>query len=398
MKLNVSALLLLASLTLAGCDDKEAATSNAAAPVDNAPVDEAPIDEALRDAAGAPADATIWEEMNWNGSTVYFVDYSKTTPDPRPPAGDRISETSRILIGVERMADHSLRRFDITRAEEEGGTPEIKAIATANADGDDAQELTVLLGWPQMHYDFQGTYYEVRIFDDLEHADADGLTYLEPVSAHFNKDACDCDYRDGRKERYAFKTTGAIKAELEKLTAGGVADAVIPEPAFTAIREPADDELRETGLVTGVEDNGYPLFTVTIEFHAGQPGFPLSANAEALNLGVTLDSLTGKTVTVYYVSGEAPDLMDMRAGGRSLMEPGEVPDIDPEWKSVTGRLSGADAVIGGDLPDTITVESADGGKVAFDLYITDEMVAANGKTVTAIYGMRPYNRITLLAP
>ena len=120
-----------------------------------------------------------------------------------------------------------------------------------------------------------------------------------------------------------------------------MADAVIPEPAFTAIREPADDELRETGLVTGVEDNGYPLFTVTIEFRAGQPGFPLSANAAALNLGVTLDSLTGKT---------------------------------------------------------ITVESADGGKIAFDLYVTDEMVAANGKTVTAIYGMRPYNRITLLAP
>tara|TARA_R110002074_G_C12483895_1_gene661194 strand:- start:28 stop:648 length:621 start_codon:yes stop_codon:yes gene_type:complete len=161
----------------------------------------------------------------------------------------------------------------------------------------------------------------------------------------------------------------------------------------------ADDLLHETGLVTHVEDNGYPTYTFTIQFRADQPGFDLTANVAELDLGdASPESFTGKTVSVDYVSGEEPNLMDMRASDRSVLGSDAPEETDPNWKNITGTLSGAEAVVGGDLPDEITVTAADGQKLTFKTYVNAEMVPANGKTVTALYGTRYFNRIVRLQP
>ena len=71
-----------------------------------------------------------------------------------------------------------------------------------------------------------------------------------------------------------------------------------------------DDVLHETGVVTHVEDNGYPTYTFTVQLHAGQPGLDLTANVANLDLGdASPESFAGKTVSLDYVSGEEPDLM-----------------------------------------------------------------------------------------
>ncbi len=164
--------------------------------------------------------------------------------------------------------------------------------------------------------------------------------------------------------------------------------------ANAADREPTGDELHEIGWVTAIEDNGYPYYTVSIQFHQGQDSFPLSANAEELGLGGEIANLQGHRVVVYYVSGDENSLMDIRAGGQSLLGDA-APARQSSWSSITGSLSGADDV-SGDEPGRITIISEAGESQSFDFFVTPEMVDANGGEVTAYYESGAYNRITYL--
>lgn len=160
-----------------------------------------------------------------------------------------------------------------------------------------------------------------------------------------------------------------------------------------------DNVLHETGVVTHVEDNGYPTYTFTVQLHAGQPGVDITANFANLDLGdASPESFAGKTVSLDYVSSEEPDLMDLRADGHSVLGEDTPLESNPDWKSITGALSGADAISGGDLPEEITVTTTDGQKLTFKIYVNAEMVPANGKTVTTLYSSRYFNRITRLQP
>jgi hypothetical protein len=139
----------------------------------------------------------------WNGSPMLFVDYETFDKDPERP-----------LVALQQQPSGSYRIIRVTVGEQEGGTPDIAAIGFANADRDPAQEVIVILSWPQQHYDVEGTLYEVRIFDDAKPG-VDTLPLLK-VSDHFGT-VCDCNWRDGKSKRFRFKTIAAVKAELRKL-------------------------------------------------------------------------------------------------------------------------------------------------------------------------------------
>jgi hypothetical protein len=96
--------------------------------------------------------------------------------------------------------------------EEEGGTPEIKAVFFANADKDLAQELVVICSWRQSHYGFSGTLYGTYIFDDL----GKDLKFLEKISEKVSG-GCDCNYRDGTKGTKKFNSATKVKAGLKRL-------------------------------------------------------------------------------------------------------------------------------------------------------------------------------------
>src|SRR5262249_27902476 len=117
-------------------------------------------------------------QADWNGRSLIFVEYATSKP-VRGGEEVEISDEDRILVALEKIADHKYRKADVTVGEEEGGTAQINAIAFANADKDPARELIVLLSWPVKHYDLEGTLYEVRIFDDLGPGRSEKLTYLE---------------------------------------------------------------------------------------------------------------------------------------------------------------------------------------------------------------------------
>ena len=161
---------------------------------------------------------------------------------------------------------------------------------------------------------------------------------------------------------------------------------ILPKPS-------TEERLGGMGTVIDVVDGGYPFFTVTIRFGAGKP-VEMLAQAEGLGVGGELANFKGKRVTAAYVVKDEPDLMEMQLSGRSLMGEAAPKKADPSWRKITGVLSGAAEVTGGDLPDDITVTPGNGPKMTFEYYVDEAMTKGEGKTVTAWYGLRRMTRLT----
>jgi hypothetical protein len=154
-------------------------------------------------ALSIPSDADMHvTAADWNGRSTLFVDY--------------VSGNDRDVAALEKEADGSYRKIDVTTGEEEGGTATVAAIGFATSKKDNVQALIVLLSWPVQHADVDGTLYEVRIFDDAKPGQSK-LIYLAGASHHFDADSCDCDRSDGKPTHYRFKTIAAIKQELRKI-------------------------------------------------------------------------------------------------------------------------------------------------------------------------------------
>lgn len=161
--------------------------------------------------------------------------------------------------------------------------------------------------------------------------------------------------------------------------------------------EPGDDDIREYGIIERVEDATYPFFEVTLNFVERNMKQDFNLSIESISLTDSeLYKLKGKYATIYYTSDLVNDLVDLHFEGKSLF--GEyAPDMDSSWKKITGTLSGAESV-SGDLPGKITVTDSEGQKIEFELYIDDETIKANGKTVTAFYTLEGVNTVTHIEP
>lgn len=157
--------------------------------------------------------------------------------------------------------------------------------------------------------------------------------------------------------------------------------------------QPADDELQDYGVLISVEDGVYPMFVATVDFPKSANTVSFDLNAAALGVdGAALEAMVGKTVSVHYTSDLEPDLYDIKFEGRFLL--GVLEGERDDLESFTGILKNAGEVTMSDLPGSLTVEAANGEAMAFEYYIDPEMVAVNGKTITAYYAMRGKNVIT----
>ena len=165
--------------------------------------------------------------------------------------------------------------------------------------------------------------------------------------------------------------------------------------ATTTIRQPNDKEITGAGTITKGEDGAYPMFVVTIDMvDSTQQVFDLDAEASHIDPAM-LHSLEGKRVDLYYTVTNEPRLEAMEYMGSSVTA-SQVPQKDATWRTITGVLSGAEAVTESDAPDEITVTSKDNNPVIFKWYVGELMTKANGQEVTAWYEMRSENTITYL--
>jgi len=161
---------------------------------------------------------------------------------------------------------------------------------------------------------------------------------------------------------------------------------------------PTDDEIQEYGIIVGIEDGPYPMFIITMEFPRREMKIDFNLNVETISQDMAaIYDLKGKYVRFYYLSDMVNDLTDLHINDVTLF--GEwAPEFNPQWKSITGKLSGAETETVSDLPGEIYVNDETGRQISFELYIDSEVVNANGKVVTAYYSMRGVNTITYIAP
>ncbi len=184
-----------------------AITAHAAeAPLLQRAISETPLDFAKRALKLSSDQEPTALDTAWNRRPTIFVTYLQ---------GDE-----RELVALQKIAGNSYREFPVTTGEEEGGTPNYNAIGFDHPGGASTDWLIVILSWPQQHAAVEGTLYEVRIFQDAV-PPSSKITYLKSVSAHFDKDACDCSWDDGKTAHYHFKTIAAVKTGLAELRGRG---------------------------------------------------------------------------------------------------------------------------------------------------------------------------------
>jgi hypothetical protein len=159
---------------------------------------------------------------------------------------------------------------------------------------------------------------------------------------------------------------------------------------------PSDDEIEEYGLFIGVEDGGYPFYSVTVEFPEREMTQSFTVNLESLGMTAgALESLKDKYVTFYYTAELENDLYEMLLNDNSVLGMDAI-EISEDLKTVTGTLSGASTETTSDLPTKIIITTKSGEKVDFELYVNEEMVVANGKEVTAYFNMSGRQEITFI--
>ena len=156
-----------------------------------------------------------------------------------------------------------------------------------------------------------------------------------------------------------------------------------------------DDGINEFGLLKDVEDSGYPLATLHIEFPERKFSEYFTINLEEVknvNMGI-LQKWKGKYVAFTYNSDLTNALVDLQINGKSAIntEPMEFSD---NVQIVVGVLRGATKVTESDLPSTISITTTDNQKLLFDYYITPEIVKINGRKVMAYYEEVVSNTIT----
>lgn len=164
-------------------------------------------------------------------------------------------------------------------------------------------------------------------------------------------------------------------------------------PVGFTVREPNDDELNEFGMITDMEDAGYPLYNVTIAFPERGSSNNFSLNAEEAALSHEASAYLEKYATIYYESEESTEVLDVIFNGQSLL--GEYAPEDHEGlESFTGILRGASSA-SGDLPSELKVEGED-STLSFEYFVDEPTMTANDQSVTIYYYTRYVDVITYL--
>lgn len=162
-----------------------------------------------------------------------------------------------------------------------------------------------------------------------------------------------------------------------------------------SLKNVSHDGINEFGILKEVEDSGYPLATLHIEFPERKFSEYFTINLEEVknvNMGI-LQKWVGKYVAFTYNSDLNNALVDVQINGKSALSTEPV-EFSENVQKVVGVLRGAAKVTESDLPSTISITTANNQKLFFDYYITPEMVKINGRKVVAYYEEVVSNTIT----
>lgn len=163
--------------------------------------------------------------------------------------------------------------------------------------------------------------------------------------------------------------------------------AVVEAPEAEMPRDmplPAAGEI--TGVLSTLDDAGYPMFWAVITPASGAPAAALINNEEIKATG-EVTALKGKTVKAMIEVRTESDLVQLSVAGKPIYEMERGPDtpfIAPEGaKTITGKVTGA--TVSGDLPSEVTITAKDGAKAVTRAFLTEGQTLKDGATATAMY-------------
>lgn len=158
-----------------------------------------------------------------------------------------------------------------------------------------------------------------------------------------------------------------------------------------------DDSIREYGLIEKVEDSGYPIYIVTVNFVERKFKIDFNLNIESIPMdSAELENMKGSYAIIDYTSDIENQIVDIYYNHSSLQGKYS-PEKDESWDKFTGILSGAES-LSGDLPSKISVTNSLGDKMNFDYFVNEKVQKVNGKEVSVYYYSRAVNTIVMLTP
>ncbi len=155
----------------------------------------------------------------------------------------------------------------------------------------------------------------------------------------------------------------------------------------------SDETLTEFGIISDIEDGAYPMFSANMEFPERNMVIPFTINIEALSLSPgELTALEGQYVSIDYTSTLEKNVYEMEIESGFLMGTTDRQYLK-DLKTVRGIMGGAQVTMG-DLPGSFYLEDAENNRIYFTEYVTDEMMAGDGRNVIIYYDTRTQNTIT----
>lgn len=157
--------------------------------------------------------------------------------------------------------------------------------------------------------------------------------------------------------------------------------------------------VEDIGMITSIEDSGYPYYNLEIEFPERQLKETFLLDLSQLDSidPQILMSWLGQYVTFTYTSTLVNDLLDLQVNEVSILG-NEGMEFPEGVKMISGTLSGAYEVTAGDRPVKISITDPEEASYTFEFFVTPEMVEAEGTLVKGYFTQRTLNEIKSVTP
>lgn len=172
--------------------------------------------------------------------------------------------------------------------------------------------------------------------------------------------------------------SGSTAATTATTAATTTSTPATPAPAAEPSRKVT--KMSTEGKLEGAEDAGYPMAYIMLADKGGETVTFNFNQEDGKGLKIeAMNPMLGKNVVIEYERVEFLDAFDILLNGKSILER---PAGTACVKEIKGVLN-APQVTESDLPSSYSIKATDGTVYNFETFITKEMVAANGKEVTA---------------
>lgn len=156
---------------------------------------------------------------------------------------------------------------------------------------------------------------------------------------------------------------------------------------------PQDTGIKEEFVIVKKAEGGlYPYYSATFYFTEQDTTVDLYLDIEEIMFYEGLGSLVNDTVLISYRNVTEYKI-------RKWDKPetkAEKKAIDPRWKELTGKLTGADEITVGDTSDEIHIENEYVSDFRFNRYIDSGLVALNNTMVTVYYTSKKAIKVTAI--